>query len=270
VAIYDIAKPLMQSNSDKVAMFVSGAMVHCFDEDAVLLNRLLSHRLSLLGKQSKYLKTAFRREAMNKVIGQIKERLKLSVIVFEKSKDSDDLALFRQFAYKSPYRKADFATANDVQSTIHEIENYNEQQEVITINQVRRRGERGFQLHAKTTRLFRWISLSVSRYLPNIYRQSMGSGFVNEWQNAVRQINHLRNIPDHVKTDMMTLVRHRAEILKRVSVHIDTMKDFAEAIFQVKGFKNRRQYRYILLRLSEIGRIASGLQFANSQKATAA
>lgn len=270
MAIYDNFKPIAQSNADKVVMIVSGAMVHCFNEDAILLNRLLSHRISLLGKQEKYLKTAFRREALNKVVGQIKEKLKLSVVIFEKTKDSEELALFRQFQYKSAYRKADFATSNDVELVIQEIENFNEQQEVVTINQVRRRGERGFQLHAKTTRLFRWIALAVSKYLPSIYRPSMGTGFVNEWQSTVRQINKLRNIPDYIKVDANELVRHRSVIIKQISVHIDTMKDVAEAIFHVRGFKNRRQYHYVMLRLSEIGRIASGLHHANSQKAATA
>jgi DNA mismatch repair ATPase MutS len=80
LSTYQSSRDLAKSLPNHILLFKAGAMVQVFDEDAILLNRLLGYKLNLLGANDQsYLRSGFPLTILDKVVKQIKSDLKLQI-----------------------------------------------------------------------------------------------------------------------------------------------------------------------------------------------
>jgi hypothetical protein len=258
--IFELTKNLRKEYPNHLLMFKAGAMVQVFDEDAVLINRLLGYKINLLGSHETYLRSGFPLNILEKVIKQIKLDLKLPAAFFCRDKETQEMSLEKEYNLQTRMTKRDYINQGDVDSCISELKANYEQINTINLSKNALRKNDSFVLHSKLLRLFAFISASVSRYMPNIYKASLGQSYINEWVFAIKQVNLLKNIPSFIKNDKRALLEHKSILYSRVSSSLDLLKDLSQTIYRVKGFKNKKSYKFLALQLTEISRINLKLQ----------
>jgi hypothetical protein len=264
VAIYDIYKEV---KTDKyLSVFRTKDRCHAFNEDALLISRIMGWKLELLGKEEPYLKIAFGASYFKGAETKIIHEYKLGIKIFQIGRDETIIKPPFLSGPKNNIRKNEYISHQDVKDKILQIINEVEETTTANVQKLKSAEENTFLLHKKAKNLANWIFASASRYMPKNYRNSLGAGMVMEWTGLIREINKIRSIPPHKKENSIA----RMDILSQCSVHVDTLKDFAEAVFRIGGWKNFKQYRFVMLRLSEIGKIAQGVLSAAVNRPSAA
>lgn len=256
--IYQHFKELTKTYSNHILMFKAGAMVQVFDEDAVLLNRLLGYKLNLLGTKEAYLRAGFPYNILEKVIKQIKSDLKLQVAFF--IKDGEEMTLEREHSFKTQMKKADYVNQGDIQAAISEIQVNEKQINTVIVSKNSTRKNDGFLLHTKMLKLFVFISASITRYMPRVYKTSLGQSYLSEWVLVMKEINQLRNLPSFMKNDSRKILEFKSTVYSKISSSIDLLKDLSEAVYRIRGFKNKKSFQYLMLELTELGRLNMRLQ----------
>lgn len=95
-------------------------------------------------------------------------------------------------------QKSDYVNHGDLVACISEIKANEKQVNKIIVSKNSLRKNDGFHLHSKMLKLFVFISASITRYMPRVYKGSLGQSYLNEWVLAMKQINLLRNIPGYM------------------------------------------------------------------------
>lgn len=55
-------------------------------------------------------------------------------------------------------------------------------------------------------------------------------------------------------------MEYKSLIYSKISSSIDLLNDLSETIYRVKGFKNKKSFKFLMLELTEIGRLNMRLQ----------
>jgi hypothetical protein len=256
--IYQNARHFIKGYPNHILMFKAGAMVQVFDEDAILLNRLLGYKLNLLGSGENYLRSGFPYTVLEKIIKQIKSDLKLQVAFF--IKDNEEMILQKEYGFKTQMKKSDYVNQGDVQATIFEIQASEKQVNKVIVSKNSLRKNDSFLLHTKMLKLFAFISASMTRYMPRVYKASLGQSYLSEWILVMKEINKLRNLPGFVQDGCCKTLKFKLSIYSRILSSIDLLKDLSEVVYRIQGFKNKKSFIYLMLELTELSRLAMKLQ----------
>jgi hypothetical protein len=261
LSTYQSSRDLAKSLPNHILLFKAGAMVQVFDEDAILLNRLLGYKLNLLGANDQsYLRSGFPLTILDKVVKQIKSDLKLQIAFFQKDSLSQEFILEKEYSFKTRMQKSDYVNHGDLEAAIFEIQSNEKQINKVIVSKNSLRKNDSFHLHTKMLKLFVFISASITRYMPRVYKGSLGQSYLSEWVLAMKQINLLRNIPGYMQDDSRKTVEYKSLIYSKISSSIDLLKDLSETIYRVKGFKNKKSFKFLMLELTELGRLNKRLQ----------
>lgn len=247
----------------------AGSMIHAYNEDAILLNRICGYQLTLQGKSAEpYVKTAFKASAVNIVMSLLREKARLmSAVYIEDDEGQNGLRRTKTLTFRNYMSKEEFVDSSDVASEIQKKIDYQAHEETRLLQGLRTKRNDRFELHAKANKLHFWLNLCVSKYMPKIFRSSYGVQLITFWGKIVEGANKLRNIPVPIKEKPLEYQKAKERIFFEISVSIDTLKDVIDAVWNIKGWKNARQYRFVRTRLDELGRIAGGLIVKNNQLA---
>lgn len=253
-----------------IHLIKSGNMIHVYNEDAMILSRVFGYRVTLAGGSGvPYLKASFSKEAVNKVMSIMKDKRKFMSFLYEKDQDGIYKKI-KEVTFSHSYNKQDFMDDAYIQTEIQHIINTEEAKNTKLqhqgLNQLK---DERFTLHHKAYKLSFWFNSSVSKYMPAIFRNSYGTQLINAWTQTMSYINELRNISASTKENIEKYSLVKNSIYFKLSTQIDTLKDIVRAIGSIKGWKNKRHFYFIALRVDEIGKIIWGLKrqlIANTQE----
>ncbi|MFA6395666.1 MAG: hypothetical protein WCW84_06830 [Sulfurimonas sp.] len=264
VELYETVK-----NDRKMILIKTDKNFHTFGEDALLISRMLGWRLELLGKDKPYIKLMFKAPYLKGVMQKLHDEHRLGIVVYEAIQTQDgEEKLTRISANREKdgrIAKHEYIGPDEVRLHIQRMVEETEEFTTAKLKKIRTGSEQTFLLHKKSKNLSRWFFLSTSRYMPKAYRNSLGSGLMTTWTSLMHEINKIRNIPPHLKEKEHAFLSY-STILSECSTYIDTLKDYVDAVFHVGGWKNYRQYRFINLRLIEIGKLTQGVLSAATKR----
>ena len=250
----------------KIIHFIqAGNMTHAYNEDAIILNRLFGYEVTLQGGGGEpYVKTAFKTTTINQVISTLKEKSRLMSFVHEKD-DSEPSGYkkIKEVTFSNYISKQEFVDESDVIAEIQKKTDYKLHEETRLLQGFKDKKNDRFQLHHKAAKLQIWFNLCVSKYMPKIFRTSYGVQLTTLWIDLIKSLNKLRNIPNQIKEIIKEYQRTKERIFFEISVALDTLKDIIDAIWGIKGWKNTRQYRFVRMRVDELGRMTNGLIVKN-------
>lgn len=258
---YQKFKSLSISFPKHTLMFKAGAMVQVFDEDAILINRLLGYKLNLLGTNDQsYLRSGFPVSILEKVISQVKSDLKLQSVFFQKDLITEEFLVLKEHSFKTRMQKSDYVNRGDLEAAIFEIQSNEKQINKIIVSKNSLRKNDSFLLHTKMLKLFVFISASITRYMPKVYKGSLGQSYLAEWVLIMKEINKLRNLPSYMKNDNRQSSEFKSKLYSNISSSIDLLKDLSEVVYRIRGFKNKKSFKFLMLELTELGRLNMRLQ----------
>lgn len=253
MTLYEISKKL--ENPKTIYFFKAGAMVHVFDLDAILMHRLLGYRIVLLGKEPNYyLRLGFPVNIVDKIAAKVAKELGLSVAFYSRQD------LIKEYKANNKLCKKEYANQGDLDACIQDILAGQKEKNIITINKRNSKRNDDFLMHTKFLNLFTFISASIARYMPKTYRYGLGYSYLQEWTQSISLVNSLRNIPKTMQKQSQEFFDYKLVLLSKISSKIDLLKDISTAIYRVRGFKNKKSYKHIMLQLCELGRINLKLQ----------
>lgn len=265
MSLFESSKDFRRDYARDLCIFASDSMVHAFDEDALILHRLLGYRLILLGTDTPYIKTSFSLSALNRVTKRIADVVKLPIRIYSVLPDAT-IQEKRYITFRSALVKSDYVRSSDVVAKMSEIREFGEHEKSVAVQNFQIRTDERFELHEKTKDCLDRIIAAITRYMSKAYRASIGDRYIGEWVGLMSETNRLRSIPEHIRSNYGELVRYKINILIRISVMIDTLRDLTDSVFAFRGFKNRDQYLFLQLRISELGKINRGILLVNEKK----
>jgi hypothetical protein len=96
--------------------------------------------------------------------------------------------------------------------------------------------------------------------MPRVYKGSLGQSYLSEWVFTMKEINKLRNLPSFMKNDSRQTLEFKSKVYSNISSSIDLLKDLSEAVYRICGFKNKKSFKFLMLELTELGRLNKRLQ----------
>lgn len=246
--LYDSYKKF-EFKDNCLVIIITNNMCQCFNEDAVLMNRILKYKLTLLRKDTEeYVKVNFPKSRLNSIVDKIKKEQRLNIaIAIKKTDDYFDVKLIKT---DRAIHKSQFVTKDDVESSIIFLIENEECYKDFTIRQVQRGAKAEYQLHIKATEMFKLVSSTLYNYVPKKHKW-MHELFTKEWADMIKNVNLTRNFGGDIRSKCLT--HHK------ISAILDTLKDYTNSIYEIKGFKNSKQYFHIYQTITEIAKINRGI-----------
>lgn len=231
-----------------VIIVISKTLCSVFNEDAIIISRLFpDKKITMLGVGERYLKLTFPTKMLNNIIKEIKTRISGEVATIENFDTITPNIKFHTTKYYEP--KSRFVKEDDVFSHIqNKIDDKNQDFDFVA-NEIQRGIKKDYQLHTKTIEFYKNFVKNSKSYIAAKHRDFYNIVLSNI-SSLILKINLTRSIKDHEK---------RNEIYREISSIIDTTKDYFEILYEVKAFKNYKQYKYLLGLVIEIGKINNGL-----------
>lgn len=201
IRLIDLYNSIKNKYSKKIVFFETATHIHLFNEDAVLLKRLLKYKVYILGKTNEqYIKLSFPLARKKLILQKIKKELNIHTIVFTQNKEKTLFIKTAFSSFNSPSRKSDYINKDDVLFLITDFNNEANQKHDFTINQLKRGEHKDFQLHSKTKELLEAINRAILNFVPKKYK-ILEDKMLSLWLELLNSVNSLRvckNNPDEL------------------------------------------------------------------------
>lgn len=240
---------------NKVLFFEAGAMVHVFNEDALLVSSLMGYKTVLQGKESPYIKVGFSKKTYSSLFNKIHDSYSLPSVLLRKDEQQGLKVVFEK-KIREPIVKSNLINEVHLSNEMDLLLSHKEKMETKHSININKKKLNSFELFNKITDLKSHI-ITMLKTIPKKL-EVIVNAFFDCWNKMLDYLSQLRNVPNFY--DQKKKLETSLRLVSGISVSCDQAKELAHFVYDAKGFKNQNSYHYVSFLLSEIGALTGGLK----------